>query len=90
MGPKPSTYTEGDALIWRGYALATLSLFVLMFGIYTSLLSPILAYFEITPYNVHSRVAADAHYKYFPFLIVPAGLLFVIANWVGWQYYQNS
>ncbi|CAE6441937.1 unnamed protein product [Rhizoctonia solani] len=90
MTSKASAYTEGDALIRRGYALAALSFVVLMFGIYTSILSSGLAHFEVPPSNIHSKVAADAHYKYFPFLVVPAGLLFVIANWVGWQYYQNS
>ncbi|KAG8714286.1 hypothetical protein FRC11_009035 [Ceratobasidium sp. 423] len=90
MMPKPNACTDGDALIRRGYALAMLSFAVLMFGFYTSVLSPILSYLGVSPTNIHSRVAADAHYKYFPFLVVPAGLLFVIANWVGWQYYQNS
>ncbi|CAE7101168.1 unnamed protein product [Rhizoctonia solani] len=90
MASGPYIYTDGDALIWRGYALATLSFVVLMFGIYTTLLSSVLVYFEVPPSDIHSRVAADMHYKYFPFLVVPAGLLFVIANWVGWQYYQNS
>ncbi|CAE6452561.1 unnamed protein product [Rhizoctonia solani] len=90
MASKASTYTEGDTLIWRGCVLAGLSFFVLMFGIYTSILSSVLAYFEVPPSNIHYKVAADTHYKYFPFLVVPAGLLFVIANWVGWQYYQNS
>ncbi|KAH7341009.1 hypothetical protein B0J17DRAFT_653704 [Rhizoctonia solani] len=90
MTPKPNTYTDGDVLVRRGYALATLSFVIFIFGIYTSLLSPVLAYLEVPPSGIHSRVAADIHYKYFPFLAVPAGLLFVIANWVGWQYYQNS
>ncbi|CAE6516723.1 unnamed protein product [Rhizoctonia solani] len=90
MASKPSTCTDGDTLIRRGYVLAMLSLAVLMFGFYTSVLSPILTYLEVPPTYIHSKVAADAHYKYFPFLVVPAGLLFVIANWVGWQYYQNS
>jgi Phosphatidylinositol N-acetylglucosaminyltransferase subunit Y len=32
----------------------------------------------------------DTHYKYFTILLVPTSAYFVIANWVGWQYYQNS
>ncbi|KAF8309827.1 hypothetical protein DL93DRAFT_2062653 [Clavulina sp. PMI_390] len=32
----------------------------------------------------------DAHYKYFALLLVPTGAYFVIANWVGWQYYRNA
>ncbi|CAE6382280.1 unnamed protein product [Rhizoctonia solani] len=90
MASKLNSRTDGDVLIQRGYGLVMLSLVVLLFGIYMSLLSPTLAYFEFLPSRLHSMVAADIHYKYLPFLIVPAGLLFVIANWVGWQYYQNS
>jgi hypothetical protein len=32
----------------------------------------------------------DTHYKYFSLFIIPLGAGFVIANWVGWQYYRNS
>lgn len=35
-------------------------------------------------------LAQDTHYKYFAMLIVPTTAYFVIANWVGWQYYRNS
>ena len=35
-------------------------------------------------------LAQDTHYKYFVLLIIPTTAYFVIANWVGWQYYQNS
>ncbi|KAG1768390.1 hypothetical protein EDD22DRAFT_872944 [Suillus occidentalis] len=35
-------------------------------------------------------LAQDNHYKYFALFIIPMGAYFVIANWVGWQYYQNS
>lgn len=35
-------------------------------------------------------LAQDTHYKYFALFIIPMGAYFVIANWVGWQYYQNS
>ncbi|KAF8136618.1 hypothetical protein EV363DRAFT_1395712 [Boletus edulis] len=35
-------------------------------------------------------LAKDTHYKYFVLLIIPTSAYFVIANWVGWQYYQNS
>ena len=40
--------------------------------------------------KVLDALAQDTHYKYFFFLLVPTGSYFVIANWVGWQYYQNS
>ena len=35
-------------------------------------------------------VAKDDHYKYLILFIIPTGSYFVIANWVGWQYYRNS
>lgn len=35
-------------------------------------------------------LARDTHYKYFALLIIPTTAYFVIANWIGWQYYQNS
>ncbi|KAF7778774.1 hypothetical protein Agabi119p4_3119 [Agaricus bisporus var. burnettii] len=35
-------------------------------------------------------LAEDTHYKYFAILIIPTTSYFVIANWVGWQYYSNS
>ncbi|KAI6005721.1 hypothetical protein EDD15DRAFT_2566753 [Pisolithus albus] len=35
-------------------------------------------------------LAQDTHYKYFALFLIPTSSYFVIANWVGWQYYQNS
>ncbi|KAI6109568.1 hypothetical protein F5141DRAFT_1004572 [Pisolithus sp. B1] len=35
-------------------------------------------------------LAQDTHYKYFALFLIPTSAYFVIANWVGWQYYQNS
>lgn len=35
-------------------------------------------------------LVADTHYKHLAVLLVPMMVYFVIANWVGWQYYQNS
>ncbi|CCA67473.1 hypothetical protein PIIN_01302 [Serendipita indica DSM 11827] len=32
----------------------------------------------------------DSHYKYLIFLGIPLTAYFVIANWVGWQYYRLS
>src|ERR1700691_5496106 len=32
-------------------------------------------------------LAQDTHYKYFFMLVIPMSIYFVIANWVGWQYY---
>lgn len=35
-------------------------------------------------------LARDTHYKYLVVMLVAASTGFVIANWVGWQYYRNS
>lgn len=35
-------------------------------------------------------LAKDTFYKYFLVLLIPTTSYFVIANWVGWQYYRNS
>lgn len=35
-------------------------------------------------------LANDTHYKYLIIFVIPVGFYFVIANWVGWQYYRNS
>lgn len=35
-------------------------------------------------------LARDTHYKYLPIMLISSGTGFVIANWVGWQYYRNS
>ena len=35
-------------------------------------------------------VVEDTHYKYLVLFLIPTFSYFAIANWVGWQYYQNS
>jgi len=35
-------------------------------------------------------LARDAHYKYLALFSVPVCAYFVIANWVGWQFFRNS
>ncbi|KAH9180758.1 hypothetical protein EDB89DRAFT_1840998 [Lactarius sanguifluus] len=32
----------------------------------------------------------DGHYKYLALFSVPVCAYFVIANWVGWQFFRNS
>jgi hypothetical protein len=48
------------------------------------------AYMKRPKYQALDVLAQDTHYKYFALFIIPMGAYFVIANWVGWQYYQNS
>ncbi len=40
--------------------------------------------------QILDTLAQDKHYKYLVLLMIPTTSYFVIANWVGWQYYRNS
>ncbi|KAI9459493.1 hypothetical protein BJY52DRAFT_1266179 [Lactarius psammicola] len=42
---------------------------------------------NITALNTLER---DGHYKYLTLFSVPVCAYFVIANWVGWQFFRNS
>jgi len=44
----------------------------------------------LTVGKVLKVVVEDTHYKYLALFLIPTFSYFVIANWVGWQYYQNS
>ncbi|EMD38500.1 hypothetical protein CERSUDRAFT_48374, partial [Gelatoporia subvermispora B] len=58
-----------------------------IFGSYAILFS---AFFPQTGIPFLDILAQDTHYKYFFILLIPTTSYFVIANWVGWQYYRNS
>ncbi|KLO13512.1 hypothetical protein SCHPADRAFT_852410 [Schizopora paradoxa] len=67
--------------------LIVFSVLVFIIGGYAVLFS---AFLPLTGIPILDTIATDTHYKYFVFLIIPMGTYFIIANWVGWQYYQNS
>ncbi|KAF8522309.1 hypothetical protein BU17DRAFT_44864 [Hysterangium stoloniferum] len=69
------------------YGLIILSLALLFFGSYATLFS---AFFPNTGIRILDILAEDHHYKYWATLLIPTTTYFVIANWVGWQYYRNS
>ncbi|KZP20795.1 hypothetical protein FIBSPDRAFT_1021795 [Athelia psychrophila] len=48
------------------------------------------AFLPLSGIYVLDVLAQDTHYKYFVMLLIPMTIYFVIANWVGWQYYRNS
>ncbi|KAF8201440.1 hypothetical protein BJ912DRAFT_945351 [Pholiota molesta] len=48
------------------------------------------AFLPLTGISILDWLANDTHYKYFAILLIPTTSYFVIANWVGWQYYRNS
>jgi hypothetical protein len=41
------------------------------------------------PHTLQS-VCEDDHYKYLIPLLIPASAWFVIANWVGWEFFSNA
>ncbi|THH13440.1 hypothetical protein EW146_g6784 [Bondarzewia mesenterica] len=70
-----------------GYLFITASIALLTIGSYAVLFSALLPPSGIYILDALQR---DTHYKYFALLIIPTTSYFVIANWVGWQYYRNS
>ncbi|RDB21039.1 hypothetical protein Hypma_011542 [Hypsizygus marmoreus] len=73
-------FNSGHAII----AFSALFFVLASYAIFFSALLP------LTGVSFLDALANDTHYKYFAVLIIPTGAYFVIANWVGWQYYRNS
>ncbi|KII88604.1 hypothetical protein PLICRDRAFT_161855 [Plicaturopsis crispa FD-325 SS-3] len=71
----------------EGHIIIAFTVVFFIFASYAALFS---AFLPLTGNAVLDAVATDKHYKYFVLLLIPAGAGFVIANWVGWQYYRNS
>ncbi|KAI0646946.1 hypothetical protein C8Q79DRAFT_1009102 [Trametes meyenii] len=70
-----------------GYGILAASVLFLLLGSYAVFFS---AFFPHTGVWALDVLARDTHYKYLAIMLIPAGTGFVIANWVGWQYYRNS
>ncbi|KAJ6630748.1 hypothetical protein B0H10DRAFT_1774094 [Mycena sp. CBHHK59/15] len=70
-----------------GHVVLVLSVVFFAIASYAVLLS---AFLPLTGICILDSLAKDTHYKYFGILIIPTTAYFVIANWVGWQYYRNS
>ncbi|KAI0664915.1 hypothetical protein C8Q70DRAFT_20006 [Cubamyces menziesii] len=70
-----------------GYALLAGALLFLLAASYAVFFS---AFLPRTGIWVLDALAEDRHYKYLVVTLVPTSTWFVIANWVGWQYYRNS
>ncbi|PPQ75282.1 hypothetical protein CVT26_015273 [Gymnopilus dilepis] len=70
-----------------GHLTVGLSLVFFVVAGYAVLFS---AFLPLTGIWLFDKLARDTHYKYFVLLLIPTTSYFVIANWVGWQYYQNS
>ncbi|EJD02368.1 uncharacterized protein FOMMEDRAFT_86715 [Fomitiporia mediterranea MF3/22] len=74
-------------MFYGGHLLVLLSVLFFLVGGYAVLFS---AFLPLSGITLLDTLSQDTHYKYFAVLIVPMGVYFVIANWVGWQYYRNS
>jgi len=70
-----------------GYELIALSAAFFALASYAILFS---AFLPLSDTPALGALQKDTHYKYFAILFIPTASYFVIANWVGWQYYQNS
>ncbi|KAJ7632567.1 hypothetical protein FB45DRAFT_1026721 [Roridomyces roridus] len=70
-----------------GYCILLLSVLFFTIATYAILLSP---FVPLTGIRFLDALANDSHYKYFAIFLIPTTSYFVIANWVGWQYYRNS
>lgn len=70
-----------------GHAVVALSVSFFAVAGYAVLFSALLPSSGVSTLNALEN---DTHYKYFAILLIPTSAYFVIANWVGWQYYQNS
>ncbi|TFK29878.1 hypothetical protein FA15DRAFT_580647 [Coprinopsis marcescibilis] len=71
----------------KGHGIIALSVVFFCLATYAMVLSAFLPRTNIPLLDI---LADDTHYKYFAILLIPTSAYFVIANWVGWQYYQNS
>ncbi|KZT57040.1 hypothetical protein CALCODRAFT_434863 [Calocera cornea HHB12733] len=70
-----------------GRLVIVASLLFLVTGVSALCADTLYAYTGLEMFRV---LADDSHYKYFFLLLIPTGSYFVIANWVGWQYYRNA
>ncbi|KIM49186.1 hypothetical protein M413DRAFT_60633 [Hebeloma cylindrosporum] len=70
-----------------GHLIIASSVFFFALASYAVLFSAFLPLSGFWPLDI---LATDAHYKYVLILLIPTTFYFVIANWVGWEYYRNS
>ncbi|KAI0336995.1 hypothetical protein BDW22DRAFT_1433680 [Trametopsis cervina] len=83
----PVTLSADKPSLRTGYLTIAVSVLFVLVGGWATLFS---AFFPRTGNWVLDSLAEDTHYKYFFVLLVPTTAYFVIANWVGWQFYRNS
>jgi len=77
----------GGSRLNAGHLIIASSVFFFALASYAVLFSAFLPLSGVFALDI---LAIDAHYKYFFMLLIPTTSYFVIANWVGWEYYRNS
>ena len=73
-----------------GYLYLTFSALLLVVGTYAILFGALFAGHDAGPITAINALERDGHYKYLALFSVPVCAYFVIANWVGWQFFRNS
>ncbi len=75
-----------------GYIYLAASALLLVIGAHSILLGAIFPGHAGGPTGITALNALerDGHYKYLALFSVPVCAYFVIANWVGWQFFRNS
>jgi hypothetical protein len=46
--------------------------------------------FQLDNASLVSAVCSESHYKYLMPLLIPLTSWFIIANWVGWEYFRYA
>jgi hypothetical protein len=77
----------GGSKMGAGHLIIASSIFFFALASYATLFSAFLPLSGVVALDI---LAKDTHYKYFFVLLIPTTSYFVIANWVGWEYYRNS
>ncbi|KAH8980933.1 hypothetical protein EDB86DRAFT_2978069 [Lactarius hatsudake] len=72
-----------------GYIYLAASALLLAVGAHTILLGALFPG-GTTSIMALNALERDGHYKYLALFSVPVCAYFVIANWVGWQFFRNS
>ncbi|KIY50864.1 hypothetical protein FISHEDRAFT_38182 [Fistulina hepatica ATCC 64428] len=73
--------------IWTGYLTIAFTIAFFLISSYAVIFG---FFLPESGWTVLDWLAADTHYKYLIVFLIPTGSYFVIANWVGWQYYIHA
>ncbi|KAK1924742.1 hypothetical protein DB88DRAFT_509816 [Papiliotrema laurentii] len=69
-----------------GLSAAFVAIAMLALALCVSYFAPLSAF--LPPWRIFDMLDQDKHYKYLVPLLIPTTTWFVIANWVGWEYFR--